>query len=181
MRSIYSMLTPELTRKTLSIEYRTIGSLCVGFITTPGISRCSASPRVSLIQVSITWAFNTLPVFFMVMISLTLVSNSTRSILGQFQNRLLTCLFILAQTFCALIMDINRFSNSSFACKSCPSINIDIRFNLRWRMSIALSLRSLQTILSPWSTPFSLVSTIRWSSKMTKTWLLHIHSIVSLV
>ena len=41
-----------------SIWYLETGFLCSGLRTTPGISRCSASLRVSFIQVSITFAFN---------------------------------------------------------------------------------------------------------------------------
>ena len=46
---------------------------------TPGISKCSASASVSFIQVSITRALRTFPVFFMPMISWTLSSNESLS------------------------------------------------------------------------------------------------------
>ena len=68
--------TFTLCKKSLSIEYLYKGNFCVGLRITPGMSKCSASANVSLIQVSMTRAFRTLPVFFMVMISSTLFWNA---------------------------------------------------------------------------------------------------------
>jgi len=97
MRSTWSLGIPALSKSCLSIPYLLIGFFYSGFRITPGMSRCSASWRVSFIQVSSTLGLILLS-FLLELLNLSLTA-TLFSVESEFFVVLFPCLPSLAIVF----------------------------------------------------------------------------------